>query len=248
LLDVESGRVASAHHPAKWGLLLHCSARWEGEPSAGGTVVVTLPDGSEAPAGPRVERLLSDLLGRRVQLIREAPEGGSYEIVHPDIEGVAPESFVQRTLDAAGVRDGRVGRLRVALDAPRGALVDVSPVHLVARPSHRALEAATEQVDLRRFRPNAVVDGPGENYVEDAWRGAAIALGRARLAVSMPTPRCVMTTIEQRGVVADGAPLRALAAENRLVIGGGAWACFGSYANVVQPGDVHVGEAVLVDA
>src|ERR1700724_537582 len=86
LLDRESGNVVSAHHPQKWGLLLHCSARWKGEPNRGGEIVVTLPDGSEERAGPHLEAVLSELLGRRVGLIREAPDGGSYEYLHPDIE------------------------------------------------------------------------------------------------------------------------------------------------------------------
>ena len=246
LLDLSTGHVASAHHPQKWGALLHCAARWEGDPDAGGSIVVTLPDGGEEAAGPRLERLLSDLLGRRVALIRKAPAGGAYEIVHPDIEGVAPDAFVEQTLEAAGVRHGRVGRLDLGLDAPAGALVDVSPVHLVAASSLLALQTASEPVDLRRFRPNLVFEGPGSGYVEAAWTGAHVAAGQVLLAVSMPTPRCAVTTLEQRGVPADSGPLRRLAAQNRIDMGGGGWACFGSYATVVRPGPIALGDPVTI--
>ncbi len=246
LLDLDSGRVVSAHHPQKWGSLLECRARWDGEPDAGGCVVVILPDGSEEPAGPGLEAKLSDLLGRRVGLIREAPEGGSYEIVHPDLEGVAPDAFIERTLAAAGVRDGRVGRLRVALDAPRGALVDVSPIHFIAGPSITALRASGEDADIRRFRPNLILDGPGDGYVEEAWNGALVSAAGVEMQVSMPTPRCVMTTLAQRGLGPDQRPLRRLATDNRIQMGSGGWACLGSYANVQRPGVVRVGDPVLV--
>lgn len=246
LLDLQTGRVASAHHPGKWGLLLHCSARWAGDPDAGGEVVVTLPDGTEERAGPHLEHLLSRLLGRQVGLIREAPQGGAYEILHPDIAGVAPDTFVERTLQAAGVRDGRIGQLALGLDAPRGALVDVSPVHLVSLSSHRALAAEAGAVDLRRFRANLVLEGRGREYVEGSWTGARLTAGEVKLTVTMPTPRCVMTTLAQAGLPADPRPLRTLASGNRLDLRGGAWACFGSYAGVESPGALRVGDEVQV--
>ena len=242
LLDVESGRICSAHHPLKWGALLHCRARWED-----GRIVVTLPDGRQLEAGPELEEAISALTGRRVRLIREPPEAGSYEIVHPDVEGAAPSSFMERTLEAAGVRDGRVGRLNVALDAPRGALVDVAPVHVVPMPSVRALGASGGDTDLRRFRPNVVVEMEGSDYVEERLAGGTLEVGGGRLTVTIPTPRCVMTTLGQAGGVApDTGPLRALARDNRLNLGGGGWACLGVYARTESSFQLHCGDPVRI--
>jgi uncharacterized protein YcbX len=245
LIEVATGRVASAHHPGKWGRLLQCRARWQGDAATGGVVVVTLPDGAEEPVGESLERRLCALLGREVRFIREAPEGGRYEIVHPDVDGAAPESFIRRTLAAAGMRDGRVGHLALGLAAPRGALVDVAPVHVITSSSLSALAAAGGDADLRRFRPNIVIRADGERYAEASLVGARLEVGAAALRVLMPTPRCVITTLAQAGgVSADKAPLALLARDNRLRIGDGKWACLGVYAGVDAAAEVAVGEAV----
>ena len=49
--------------------------------------------------------------------------------------------------------------------------------------------------DMRRFRPNVVIDGTGE----DDWVGATLRLGDAVVAVSKQIDRCVMTTRPQPG-------------------------------------------------
>ena len=57
----------------------------------------------------------------------------------------------------------------------------------------------------------------------------------------MPTMRCVMTTLAQGPMPQDRATLRAIAAHNRVDIGGlGTWACAGAYAKVVTPGEAAV--------
>lgn len=247
LVDEQTGRVASAHHPDKWGMLLHCRARWDGLPGEG-RVVVELPDGDVLAVGADLERRLGELTGRRVRLVLGAPEGGSYEIVHPDVEGTAPEEFVRYTLEAAGARDGRVGRLAVALDAAPGSLVDVSPVHVVTTSALAALQAGGGDADLRRFRPNVVVDTDGASgYVEQSWTGATLSLGGVRLAVTMPTPRCLVPTLAQAGLGRHRETLVTLARDNRLTVGPGRWACLGSYASVMEPGRVAVGAEVRLE-
>lgn len=231
LLDLDTGRVASAHHPDVWGPLLQCQARWDGEPGAG-EVVVRLPDGREVSAGPRLERELGELVGRRVVLIRENPEGGSYEILHPDVDGAAPAGFLDRTLENAGVRDGRLGQLGVGLDAPRGALVDVSPLHLVTTGSLAALAEAGVDGDLRRFRPNVLLETPpAGGFDEESLVGSVVQLGEVPVRLTMPTPRCIVPTLAQAGVEKSTAVLRTLAARNRLTMGGGDWACLGLYGH-----------------
>jgi uncharacterized protein YcbX len=238
LLDVETNTVASAHHPGKWGLLLRCQARWEGEPSDG-EIVVTMPDGTDHTVGPMLEAELSRLLGRRVTFVRENPEGGSYEIVHPEVDA-APEGFLQRTLELAGVRDGRIGKLGLGLDAPRGALVDVAPIHLISTGSLQAFAAAGGDPDLRRFRPNVVLETTGQDFEEQALMEQRIGLGDVSVRTTIPTPRCIVPTSEQAGVTKDLAVLKTLAAHNKITIGGGAWACLGLYGHPECKGTVRV--------
>ena len=145
LLDRTGGLVASAHHPAKWGQLLHCRARTASDRK----VWVTLPGRRERPAGAELQRELGTLLGQDVRLISSAPDGGAYEIIHSDVPGTAPPQFVKHTMDLAGARR-RVGRLGLALEAEPGTLVDVAPVHLITSAALAALTAGCGDGDLRR--------------------------------------------------------------------------------------------------
>jgi uncharacterized protein YcbX len=115
--------------------------------------------------------------------------------------------------------------------------VDDSPVHVLTTASlawlRRRLPDAA--IDERRFRPNIVLDVPGESPVEQGWIGRVLSIGRAKLRMTRPTERCVMTTLAQGDLPADPRVLRCLGEE--------ADACFGVYAQVVQPGEVRVGDS-----
>ena len=87
--------------------------------------------------------------------------------------------------------------------------------------------------DRRRFRPNVLLDGDGE----DALVGSSIALGDAFLEVVGRIKRCVMTTRPQPGgIERDLDVLRTIARERdaRLAVG----------ALVARPGTIRVGDLV----
>jgi uncharacterized protein YcbX len=236
LLDRADGLVASAHHPAKWGQLLHCRARTASDRK----VWVTLPGGRELPAGAELERELGTLLGQDVRLISSAPDGGAYEIIHPDVPGTAPPQFVKHTLNLAGPQR-RVGRLELALEAELGTLVDVAPVHLITSAALATLTARCGDGDPRRYRPNIVLDLDAEGYVENEWAGCKIAVGGACLHGMFPTPRCIVPTLPQHGVTGSKRALQTLARDNRIPMRSGNWACLGLYARVSTPGAVRSG-------
>ena len=87
--------------------------------------------------------------------------------------------------------------------------------------------------DMRRFRPNVVIDGTGE----DDWVGATLRLGDAVVEVSKQIDRCVMTTRPQPGgIERDVDVLRTINRERANNLG---------IATLVQtPGTVRVGDAV----
>ena len=131
-------------------------------------------------------------------------------------------------------------RQGVAPIAPPGTFFDVAPLHLVASVTLGAMN-----VDVRRLRPNVVIDIEGDAYLENDWAGKTVALGDAAAAsVVMPTMRCVMTTLAQPDLDRDRGVLQRLVKDNRIDIGGGMWAAAGAYATVASPGSISVGDAV----
>ena len=118
---------------------------------------------------------------------------------------------------------------------------DVAPVHLLSTASLRWLAAALGDAtapDVRRFRPNIVIDVPSAaERPEEDWRGYTLLVGDGvAVHVVERAERCVMTTMSQRTLDEDARVLRALAQRND--------ACFGVYASVRSPGRACVGDAV----
>ncbi|MDQ3103892.1 MAG: MOSC domain-containing protein, partial [Actinomycetota bacterium] len=88
--------------------------------------------------------------------------------------------------------------------------------------------------DRRRFRPNLLLDGSGE----DDLVGSRVRTGAAVLAVNAPIERCVMTTRPQPGDIdRDLDVLRTIHRQRggRLAVG----------AVVVSPGQVRVGDELV---
>ena len=250
LVDVETGTVASAKVPRLWGGLLGFSARCADEPDRASPppVEITFPDGSVHHSDdPDIHSALSAALGREVRLTASPPEGAGFEEVWPEIEGLAPEAVI----DATRVRDEdtgeRVSRFDLAAMSPHPAFFDLAVLHLLTTTTLRTLRelAPDATFDERRYRPNVLLDGEGEGFVENAWAGRAIEFaGGATIAATIPTMRCVMTTLPQGDLPADADTLRTVAKHNRVLIHGmGTWACTGVYADVTGPGELAVGEA-----
>ena len=245
LIDAEDGKVASAKNPRKWGALLTCRAAFVD----GDAVEITLPDGSTVRADdPEVDARLSRTIGRDVRLASTAPDDRAFEEVWPDIEGLAPAELIEGT--TIGVQDGEpVSALPLGLGAPPGTFFDLAVLHVLTTATLRHLQGLAPEASfvVDRYRPNVLVDTGDEGFVENGWVGRTVTLGDAQMTVSMPTMRCVMTTLPQPGLPRDRATLQAIAAHNRLEITGlGRWACAGVYGDVATPGTVRVGDEVAV--
>jgi uncharacterized protein YcbX len=87
--------------------------------------------------------------------------------------------------------------------------------------------------DVRRFRPNVVVDGVADL---DDLVGERLRIGEVVVEVTKRTKRCAMPTMRQPGVDKDVAVLRTLARERDLRLG--------VYGRVVSPGHVELGMPV----
>lgn len=255
VLDRSDGRLASAKHPRKWGCLLELSASYTDEPTAEpnpGALLIEFPDGLALRGdSPRLADELGRFTGRDVALVAEPPSTVTSEAVWPDIEGIMPTQIRE------GIRTGETDEgdtlSVIPMGSPTNAFVDAAPMHLITTATLRRLaELAPEtSFDVRRYRPNVLVELPVSDFVENGWDGSRLHLGReVALQVTAPTVRCVMTTLAQRDLPADRATLRTLARENRLDVPqfGGAWACAGVYADVVSAGTVAIGDSFRAEA
>ena len=248
LIDAEDGNVVSAKNPRKWGVLLDCRAAFVGDPAVDTTVEISLPDGSTVRSDDHdVDARLSTAVGREVRLASTAPEERTFEEVWPDIEGLAPEDIIASS--NIGMQDGeRLSRLPLGLAAPPGTFFDLAVLHVLTTATLARLHELEpgSAFDPRRYRPNVLVDCDGQSgFEENEWTGRTVALGDVHMAVSMPTMRCVMTTLPQEDLPRDRQTLRTVAAHNRIEITGlGEWACAGVYGDVAVPGRLRVGEPV----
>ena len=136
-----------------------------------------------------------------------------------------------RAVDA--LLSGWLGRTVTITPAPGGPYVDEADLHLVTR-------AELADWDVRRFRPNIVVDGADDL---DDLVGERIAIGAAVVEVSKRTKRCAMPTLAQSALSGpalrkDTDVLRALAHGRDLRLG--------VYARVVVPGVIESGAGLAL--
>jgi uncharacterized protein YcbX len=140
---------------------------------ADGGVEVVLPDGTVAGGPAEISAVLSEWLGRRVEL-RAATENADAAPTYEDPgdeEADGPTEWAQW--------QGATGPFH---DSPRIRLSLVSTGTLGTW-------------DRRRFRANVLLDGEGE----DALAGQELALGDAEVRFGAAIARCVMTTRPQSG-------------------------------------------------
>jgi uncharacterized protein YcbX len=126
---------------------------------------------------------------------------------------------------------------------PVGTFFDCAVVHLLTTATLDRLRALYPdgRFEVRRFRPNIVVETNGErDFVENAWIGRTLAIGGAvRLSITGPCPRCVMTTLPQGDLAKDKGILRTAAQHNRANVG--------VYASVLQAGKVRRGDSLSLE-
>lgn len=253
VVDRADGRVASAKHPRKWGRLLELRAAYTDMPGTAperGVLGIEFPDGRTlAGDSPRLEGELERFVGRPVALASGAVAKCTSEAVWLDIDGAAPQAVIDSL--SVGLTDDGGTLSEIPIGSAAGSFVDAAAVHVLTTSTLRALAALAPDsaFDRRRYRPNIVVDLPADGFAENDWVGRNLRLGASlALDVTVPTVRCVMTTLAQGNLPEDRNTLRTLARANRLDVPafGGRWACAGVYANVAQAGTVRHGDAVRI--
>lgn len=137
---------------------------------------------------------------------------------------------------------GRELRL-VRAEEPGSAIDRTHVVSLVSDGSLRALarQAGVESVDGRRFRMTIELEGCDE-HAEDGWIGGDLEVGGARVRVTGPVGRCVVTTRNPDSGVSDLDTLGTLAGY-RTLREGKSFGC-GVCGDVLAEGPVRVGDSL----
>ncbi len=239
LIDATTGKVASAKNPRKWARLFDCRAGYLEPPRTSHKlpgVRVTLPDGAVVSSDhTNFDQIVSLALGRDLTFATSAPEKPSLEEYWPDIDGLAHRETIT---DEA---------------MPAGVFFDYATIHLLTTATLDCLRELYPQGrwEVRRFRPNIVVDAGGaKDFIENSWVGRTVAVGdQVRLKINIPCPRCVMTTLPQGDLPNDPGILRTAAQHTpRFKTDGQTLvALVGVYASVERGGTIHRGDPVRVE-
>lgn len=228
LVDVATGKVASAKNPRLWPTLLSFGARYVETPGTNGRtsrVEIALPSGAvRSSDDPAIDADLAATLGRQVRLASVAPLQPVLEEYWPDLDDLAHRDEVT---DEA---------------MPGATFFDSATVHLLTTNTLAALRARypAGNFDVERFRPNLLLDaGTDEEFAEDAWIGKTVRIGPdVVLQVTGGTGRCVMTTLAHGTLPADTGVLRTAAVHHGAHVG--------IYAEVLHGGTVAVGDPLAV--
>jgi len=253
LIDQDTGRVVSAKSVKLFPDLLACRAAFVESPRQNETmppVQITLPDGTWLRSdGANVDRVLSGYFRRNVRLARVAPEDFTIDQYHPDVEGADPGGNRDKVV-ASPLGSALFAALGMESPVPVGSFLDVFPVSVLTTSTLARLNELQPQsrFDERRFRMNIIVDAERPGFIENDWVGHELALGdTARLNVTLPDPRCVMTTLAQDDLPKDTDVLRALVRHNKQQVGDlGQFPCTGVYAVVAAGGAVRTGDRVAL--
>jgi uncharacterized protein YcbX len=248
------------------GPLMLLSARYvDGDPAT--APLVTTPDGASFPVdAPDAAERVSRAIDHPVTLwpLQPADDLDHYRRGRPDHPDRRQQARITFGLDADdplpdfGQMPPDLFRQILEFESPPGTYFDAYPLLLLSRQSLRSLARRSpgSLVDLRRFRPNLLVDLPepgdaaptkgpaatdgeeGQEFPELSWVGRRVQVGGAVIEVSEPCIRCVMISRPTADLPGDRDMQKVVVRQLRHTMG--------VYAKVVEPGRVEEGDTVGV--
>jgi len=215
---------------------------------AASTVTITLPDGTRVRAGADgTDAAVSAALDHEVTLWPRLPptELDHYRRGAPDSDDLLEElrAIFGREPDEPLPDLSELPPEIFEFESPLGTYFDAFPLMVMSTSAMAAMADAVPDavVDVRRFRPNLLVDtGDSLGHPEKGWVGSTVRIGEVAIRIVTGCPRCVMVTHEvDDDVPADRSILRHIVAEQDQLVG--------VYAEVVEPGTVRVGDTVTLE-
>lgn len=248
LKDEERGGIKGGK---RFPQLLAMQARFVSEPTAetvSPEVIITLPDGvSVSTSDSDINTVLSDQLGTAMSIWPLLPEDQLDHYKRPAMEpGTDVEAYFREVF--ARTEDEPLPDLSVfpeelfIYESSPGTYFDAFPILLMSQASLDYFQAAMgeqgsiSQFDIRRFRPNILVQTPDSGFPENSWVGRRGRLGSAVVKVETVCPRCIMTTHGFDDLPKDPKIMRHLVKENEGNLG--------VYLSIEQPGSVSVGDTI----
>ena len=229
--------------------LMRCSARYVEEPGSDPLELpvpeITLPNGERMRAdAPTAAERLSGVLDTRVTLwpLRPPSDLDHYRrgaADHEDLEVELRSIFGREKSEPLPDLTGFPPEI-FEYESPPGTYFDAYPLLVMTKASLRRLKelAPASQVDVRRFRPNLLLEVDDESanggFPEIAWAGRRLRIGDAVLALTVACPRCVMITLPFADLAKDPGLLRAVVRDAGQTVG--------VYGRVETPGVVKVGD------
>jgi uncharacterized protein len=151
VVDQNTGKVASAKNPRKWGKLFDFRSVFMDPPQAAGNniplpaVRITFPDGTHISSNQHddVDCSLSKVFGRDVRLMGSSSmKEPGYEEYWPDMDGLAQRDKVTDE------------------NMPSRTFFDIAVIHIMTTSTiNRLRELYPEgRFEVRRFRPNIVIE------------------------------------------------------------------------------------------
>ena len=247
LKDEERGGIKGGK---RFPELMGMSARLVAEPTAekpSPDTIVTLADGRELSiTADETPRILSEEVGAPVSVwpLLPADQLDHYRRLPPepgtDMEAALREVFA-RTPDEPLPDLSVFPAELMSYESPPGTYFDAYPLLIISHGALAALAAAEtgSTFDLRRFRPNILVDTGEEGFVEDTWAGRQAKLGDAVLQFELACPRCIMTTHGFNDLPKDPSIMRTLVQQNSGNLG--------VYASVAEPGLIRAGDTLELE-
>jgi uncharacterized protein len=212
--DAATGRILTGRREPRL-LLAAATLRDDGEPE------LALPDGTVVGGvGDSTDAELSDWLGRPVNLV---PAAGA--------PGGQAEFFADATDDTSAA---------IEWTMPAGRFVDALALLILTTASLRTTAAfhPDGDWDVRRFRPNLLIDVEGDGWVEDGWCGRALRIGEVEVVPQAGCVRCTMVTRAQPGLERDLDIYKTVARHHDGNLG--------VWTTITNPGSVRAGERVEV--
>jgi uncharacterized protein len=152
------------------------------------------------------------------------------------------ENWPIESEDLRKTLEARSGKSLFLLRDYRGSY-DAAPVSLISRQTvARIAEESGTKENSWRFRPNVLVDLNGAGpFDELQWVGKTLRIGSAaRIAVTEVDQRCVMITLDPATGQSSPEILKCVVQNHGKSAG--------IYATVLTPGEVRVGDPILLEA
>ena len=208
--------------------------------------LITAPDGDSASASSEhINEWLSGKLNHPVTLWpllpadqldhyrRGAPDTEDFEKELRSVFGRLPDEPLP---DLAGFEEV------LEFESPPGTYFDAFSLSIMSQQSLATMNQldGESRFDVRRFRPNLLVDIPDTDhpFPEQAWIGKMLSIGSVKLRIEMTCPRCSMTTHGFDDLPRDTEIMRQLVnhCDGNL----------GIYASVQTPGQISIEDHIEI--